>query len=74
MTMPLAAQSTWTGTTNANWSTATNWNPGIPANGDNIIIADTSANGLTLDDASHSVGSITIGHNGTRTRRTLPTP
>lgn len=68
MTMPLAAQSTWTATTNANWSTATNWNPGIPANGDNIIIADTTpGNALTLDDASHSVGSITIGNTGTRT-------
>ena len=67
MSMPLAAQSTWTGTTNANWTTATNWNPGIPANGDNITIADTTANGLTLDDASHSVGSITIGDLGTRT-------
>ncbi len=31
MSQPLAAQSTWNGTTSANWSVATNWNPGIPA-------------------------------------------
>lgn len=67
MTLPLAAQSTWNGTTNANWSTATNWSPGIPAEGSNITIADSTANGLTLNDGSHAVGSISVGTTGTRT-------
>jgi autotransporter-associated beta strand protein len=67
MSTPLMAQSTWNGTTSANWSVATNWSPGIPANGDSIIIADTTANQLTLDDGSHTVGSITVGTTGTRT-------
>ncbi|MBN8458236.1 MAG: autotransporter-associated beta strand repeat-containing protein [Verrucomicrobia bacterium] len=67
MSQPLAAQSTWNGTTNANWSTATNWSPGIPAGGANITLADTTANGLTLDDGNRSVGSITVGTTGTRT-------
>ncbi|MES2475029.1 MAG: autotransporter-associated beta strand repeat-containing protein [Verrucomicrobiota bacterium] len=66
LSLPLAAQSTWTGTTNANWSVATNWNPGVPAEASNIIIADATVNGLTLDDGSHALGSITIGTNGTR--------
>ena len=66
MTLPLSAQSTWNGTTNANWSNAANWNPGIPAEGGAIIISDTTANGLTLDDGSHAVGSITVGTTGTR--------
>src|SRR5690606_65457 len=67
MSSPLAAQSTWNGTSNVNWSDPTNWNPGIPAEGGNIIIADTTANGLTLDDGSHTVGMVTIGTTGTRT-------
>lgn len=68
MSQPLAAQSTWNGTTNANWSTATNWSPGIPVDPSNITIADTTTNNtLNLDNGSHSVGSITIGTAGTRT-------
>jgi autotransporter-associated beta strand protein len=67
ITEPLAAQSTWNGTTSANWSVATNWNPGIPAEGSDIIISDTTSNGLTLNDGSHAVGQITIGTTGTRT-------
>lgn len=67
LSLPLAAQSTWNGTTNANWSVATNWSPGIPASGANITLADTTANGLTLDDGNHAVGTITVGTTGTRT-------
>ena len=33
----------------------------------NIIIADTTTNGLTLDDGNHALGSITFGTTGTRT-------
>ena len=61
MTLPLAAQSTWNGGTNANWSNAANWTPGIPAEGTDIAIAATTANGLTLDDASHALGAISFG-------------
>ncbi len=61
-----SGQSTWTGATSNAWNVAANWTPGIPAEGANIIISDTTSNGLTLD-TSHSVGSITIGTNGTRT-------
>jgi autotransporter-associated beta strand protein len=67
MSLPLAAQSTWNGTSNANWSNAANWSPGIPAVNDNIIISNTTSNGLTLDDGSRSTGSITFGTTGTRT-------
>lgn len=39
----LYAQYTWTGTTNTDWSTATNWSPnGIPADGDEVIIDDVA--------------------------------
>lgn len=67
LSLPLAAQSTWTGSSSSDWSTATNWNPGIPAEASNIIISDTTANGLNLNDGSHTVGSITVGTTGTRT-------
>jgi autotransporter-associated beta strand protein len=67
LSLPLAAQSTWNGTSSANWSNAANWSPGIAAENDNIIISNTTSNGLTLDDGSHSIGSITFGTTGTRT-------
>lgn len=62
------AQSTWNGGTNTNWSTTTNWSPAaIPADGANLIIADTTTNGLTLDGVvSRSIGSLTFGTTGTR--------
>lgn len=61
------AQSTWNGTTDSNWATATNWAPGLPASGDAVIIADTTggSNALNLD-TSRSVGQITYGNTGTR--------
>jgi autotransporter-associated beta strand protein len=68
MSLPLAAQSTWTGGTSSSWSNAANWNPGIPAEGSNIIISDSTGNGLTLDDGNHALGSITVGTTGTRTQ------
>ncbi|MEK7950777.1 autotransporter-associated beta strand repeat-containing protein [Luteolibacter sp. Y139] len=61
-----SAQSTWNGGTSVNWNAAANWSPGIPAADANIIIADTTTNGLTLNDGSHSVGSISVGTTGTR--------
>ncbi|MES2657356.1 MAG: autotransporter-associated beta strand repeat-containing protein [Verrucomicrobiota bacterium] len=62
------AQSTWGGATNVNWSTTTNWNPiAVPAADANIIIADSTTNGLTLDGTtSRSIGSLTYGNTGTR--------
>ena len=68
MSQPLLAQSTWTGA-GGNWSTAANWSPsGVPASGANIIIADPTTNGITLDGTtSRTVGSITFGPSGTRT-------
>ncbi|RYD47243.1 MAG: hypothetical protein EOP83_28335, partial [Verrucomicrobiaceae bacterium] len=63
------AQSIWTGATNTNWSTVTNWVPVFPAEGANIVIADdTTSSGNALNvDASHTIGSLTFGSTGTRT-------
>ena len=60
------AESTWNGTTSNDWATASNWAPAIPAAGDNVIIATTTTNGLTLD-TSHAIGSFQFGTTGTRT-------
>lgn len=62
------AQSTWNGS-NANWSVPTSWTPtGVPASGANIVIANTTTNGITLDGAtSRTIGSFTFGDTGTRT-------
>ncbi len=64
---PLSAQFTWNGTTNNNWTEPANWSPGIPPEGGDITISDSTANGLTLDDGSHTLGTITFGTTGTRT-------
>lgn len=61
-----AATVTWNGGTNANWSTAANWSA-VPASGDNITIANTTTNGLTLDGStSRTIGALTFGATGTR--------
>ena len=62
-----AAVSTWNGTASVNWNNAANWSPGIPASGDDMVIADTTANtSLTINDASHTIGTLTYGTTGTR--------
>jgi fibronectin-binding autotransporter adhesin len=63
-----AASSTWNGTVSSAWTNAANWLPGIPATGDDVVIADTtsSGNALSLTD-SRSIGSLTFGATGTRT-------
>lgn len=64
-----AADVTWNGVSNGNWSTAANWSPAaLPAVGDNVTIANTTTNGLTLDGTtSRSIGRLTFGTTGTRT-------
>lgn len=56
-----SGQSIWLGTTGNQWNAAANWNPGIPAEGSDIIINNTTANGLTLNDGSHTLNHITFG-------------
>ncbi len=66
---PLAAsgQATWIGGTGTTWNTAASWNPGIPVDPSDIIIASTTTgNALTLD-TSHAVGNILYGSDGLRT-------
>lgn len=61
------AQSTWNGTTDSAWATATNWAPGLPASGAAVIIADTTGGANTLNlDTSRAIGLLTYGNTGTR--------
>lgn len=60
------AQSTWVGTTSTTWSTATNWVPGVPAPGANVIIADATTNSTLNLDSPSSIGLLTVGTTGTR--------
>ena len=65
------AQSIWVGTTSNSWAIATNWVPGLPAEGANISIADATANGDTVVlDASHGIGSFNFGSATPGTRLT----
>lgn len=50
------------------WSGATNWISGtVPAEGDNIVIADATTNAsVTVNDATHTIGGLQFGNTGTR--------
>src|ERR1044071_9050711 len=63
-----AAASTWSGSTSAAWTNAANWAPGIPNPGDDVIIADStgSGNSMNLTD-SRTIGLFQFGASGTRT-------
>src|SRR5882757_8790299 len=63
-----AAASTWSGTTSGFWTNAANWSPGVPNDGDDVIIADAtgSANSVSLSD-SRTIGNMLFGATGTRT-------
>jgi autotransporter-associated beta strand protein len=62
-----AAVSTWNGTASVSWTNAASWSPGVPAAGDDVVIADSTVNSsLTLNDASHTIGLLQFGTTGTR--------
>ncbi|MCW1925367.1 autotransporter-associated beta strand repeat-containing protein [Luteolibacter arcticus] len=70
MTLPLAAQSTWTGASGPSWTNTGNWNPAsVPASGVNITISDPPTNnGVgSLNGTDRTIGSLTFGTTGTRT-------
>src|SRR6202043_1754017 len=49
----------WTGSTNTDWSTKTNWNPGLPKGSDNAKFDSTFVNGNQPNlSASTSVGGL----------------
>ena len=65
-TLLLSAQTTWTGTTDNDWSTASNWSNGIPAAGNDATIPVAGTPILTLiantvfDYAVNNQGELTI--------------
>lgn len=63
-----AATKTWTGATDANWSTSGNWSPaGAPTTGDDLVFPVGGANQLTTTNdltAGTSFSSITISGGG----------
>jgi hypothetical protein len=60
-----AANLVWTGATNTNWNTVTNWAAGyLPNVTDNVTITKTGANQLVLE-TSPTVNNITISANNT---------
>jgi fibronectin-binding autotransporter adhesin len=63
-----AAGATYLGSAaNTNWNDPANWTPGVPAEGEDVIIADVTAqNTLTLNDGPHAVGLFQFGDTGTR--------
>ncbi len=59
----IKAQSTitWTGATDGNWATGTNWSssPAIPATGDHILFNDVTNQSITLG-ADRTIGNLTF--------------
>ena len=57
----VAAVKTWTGTTNANWATGTNWGGSVPVTADSLVFTSaTGAGGLTLSDNLMTPGTFSI--------------
>lgn len=57
-----AATVTWTGTTNGNWSNASNWGGTLPAAGDDLVFPTSGANQTNTNDlpGTSSFNSISI--------------
>ncbi|HUJ14362.1 MAG TPA: hypothetical protein VL284_11285 [Thermoanaerobaculia bacterium] len=57
-----AATRTWTGTTNGNWTTASNWGGTAPTLGDDLVFPASGANQTTTNDfpAAFLFNSITL--------------
>ncbi len=56
-----ATVDTWTGASNANWATAANWTPNLPASGDSLVFTSSSASGLDLNsNLNESFSGITF--------------
>ena len=61
-----AVTTTWTGATNNNWATATNWNNGVPAAGYDVILTGTGPNLPTTQNiAGLSINSLTFNSSTT---------
>ena len=56
---PAAAADTWSGTSSINWSDAANWN-NAPANGDDIVIAQTGTNAPSNYNLNLNFKSLTL--------------
>ena len=63
-----AASSVYTGKASANWNNTTNWiGETLPGIGDDLVIADaTTNNSITLNDGSHTIGTLQFGGAGLR--------
>jgi hypothetical protein len=62
---PQVTTETWTGgggSSNTNWSDASNWNNGAITSGENIVISTTNA--ATVDDFNVSIGNLTLSNAG----------
>jgi hypothetical protein len=60
--LPPVTTDTWIGGSTGNWSTASNWNNGAIASGDDIVIATTTA--ATTVDQGYSIGTLTLSKAG----------
>jgi len=75
-TSSLSAQSTWTGATDSNWSTAGNWEPSeVPANNTPLFFGSADRYAVDLGGVARSTGELTFESseeytfsNGTATR------
>ena len=64
----LAADVTWTGPSNGQWSTGTNWSGGaVPGASDNVFTTSSTASWLTLSSTfSPSIANLTVSNNAIR--------
>src|SRR5437763_13069191 len=63
-----AASATWTGATDGNWGTATNWSPAAPAaTGDDVFFYSAPATNLNITTgAARSIRTLTFNADATQ--------
>jgi len=55
-----AAQTTWTGTTNTNWSIGTNWSAGVPDATDDVTIPDVANDPVIMGGTAAVANSVSV--------------
>jgi len=62
LTHAYGGSKTWTGITDSNWSTGTNWNPNGAPNGDVVLMPNTFGAVVNLDSGTATILSLELGN------------
>jgi hypothetical protein len=66
-TLPALSQTTWMGTTNTDWGTASNWSAGVPDAADDVIIPDVTNDPLIAGGTAALARTVEVQSGGVLT-------